>query len=146
MLLRIRNNLYKKKAFSLIELMISCMIIGVLAGLAVPAYMTQRLRAEEQKAIATLHAYAQAQKAYWFDHAGTDIDPNTYTNVIDDLTSYVRVLAGSHDDGDWSYSVTGDAASFTVLAEHLDRFGARDGLQLQIDQTGSITRIGAWPY
>ncbi len=134
-----RKILYKRHGFSLTELMITCIIIVILVGLAVPSYWTSRLRAEEQKAIAALSAFAQAQKSYWFEQS-----PNTYTNIISDLTpSYVDLPT---DDGDWVYSVTGDANTFIVLAEHKDFFGALDGLQLQIDDTGSITRIGAWPY
>ncbi|MCG2711169.1 MAG: hypothetical protein L6416_02425 [Candidatus Omnitrophica bacterium] len=120
--------------------MIACIIIGVLVSLAVPAYMTCRLRTEEQKAIATLYSFAQGQKAYWFDQ-----NPNTYTAIISNLTpSYVDV---SDDEKDWAYSITaGDAVSFTLLARHKDRFGAFDGLELTIDQDWIINRIGAWPY
>ena len=138
----------RQKAFTLIELMITCLIIVVLVSLAVPSFLTYRLRAEEQKAIATLHAYAQAQEAYWFEQPGTALEPNEYCSVIDDLRSFVDLLGSAGDnDGDWVYSTNGDATTFTVTAAHLDVFGAQDGLEMQIDQTGTVVRsAGVWPY
>ncbi|MFH1094097.1 MAG: prepilin-type N-terminal cleavage/methylation domain-containing protein [Candidatus Omnitrophota bacterium] len=139
MLLLRRKRAYNKRAFSLIELVITCLVITILVGLAVPSYMTHRLRAEEQKAVATLYAFAQAQKAFWFEQ-----NPNTYCNIFSDLSpSYVDL---ADDDGDWQYSITGDASSFTVLAQHLNLFGAIDGLSLEINEQGVIDRQGPWPY
>ncbi len=138
MLLRIRKTLDRKRAFSLIELMITCIIISVLVAMAVPSYMNARWKAEEQKAIATLYAYAQAQKAYWFDQ-----DPNTYCNIFSELVpSYVDVL---QDDGDWVYTIDGDTDTFTVEAAHLDVWGGLDTLTLEIDQDWNIDDSN-WPY
>ena len=147
MILFIKKILRGKRAFSIIELIIACIIIGVLISLAVPWFMTARLRAEEAKAMATLYAYANAQKAFWFEAQGTPSDPNTYTSEIDELMPFVDVLSASgHDDGDWRYSTTGDADTFTVTARHLNVFGAQDDLELVLHENGQVDRIGAWPY
>lgn len=139
MFLPIRKKLLGEKAFTLIELMISCLIIAVLISLAIPSFMTSRLRADEQKAVVTLHAYAQGQKSFWFDS-----DPNEYCDVISDLIpSYIDV---PEEDGDWRYYIDGDPNTFTVTAKHLDVSESEDGLELVIDQTGTITRNGDWPY
>lgn len=138
------NMVWLKQAFTMVELMVTCVIIALLIALAAPSFLRARLKAEEQKGIATLHEFAKAQTAYWFDHEGTPIDPNTYTNSIFDLTpSYVDIPT---DDGDWIYNTTGDTTSFTVTATHLDGSGTPDGLTLQIDKSGTITKGGAWPY
>lgn len=144
--MHIRAILRKKQAFSLIELVIACIVIGVLVSIAIPSYMNARFEADEAKAVATLYAYAQAQKAIWFEHQGTVADPHTYTAQITDLYAYVDVLSASgDDDGDWRYATNGDATSFTVTASHLDSFGAQDGHTLVIDQTGAIDDSN-WPY
>jgi len=143
MFVRISKRLNKKQAFTVVELMIACLILLVLVCLAVPSFMTSRLRAEEQKAMVTIHAYAQAQKAYWFNQPG---NANTYTAIIDDLNPYVDILAGNVDDGDWWYLTDGDANTFTVTAVHYDVWGNADGLELEINQNGNITRSGSWPY
>jgi prepilin-type N-terminal cleavage/methylation domain-containing protein len=131
-----------KHAFTMIELMITCVIIGALVCVAAPSYMTARLRGEEQKAVATLHEFAKAQKAYWFD------GPEIYTSNRSDLTPYLDIMGGGDDDGDWRYyfATGGGGATFTITAAHLDFWGAEDGLDLVIDQTGNITRNGSWPY
>ena len=134
-----------KHAFTVVELMITCLIIGVLVSLAVPAYMTSRLRAEEQKGITGLYAFAQAQKAFWFDRRGIPPDDYTYTGVMSDLTpSFVDM---PDDDGDWIYTIDNFTTdTFTILAQHQDRFGAiGDGITLQINEQGHITRTG-FPY
>ena len=139
MCLRNREKLYSKKAFSLIELMIACLIIAVLVGLAAPSYLAARFEAEEKKAIVTLYEYAQGQKEFWFAQ-----NPNTYASVTANLVpSFIDV---AQDDGDWTYIITGgDATTFTITAQHLDVWGAQDGLSLSIDQTGSIDDTN-WPY
>ncbi len=97
--------------------------------------------------MATIYAYANAQKAFWFEAQGTAADPNTYTNSIDALMPFVDILSASgHDDGDWEYSTAGDATTFTVTAAHLDWLGGLDGLSLVIHENGGVDRNGAWPY
>ena len=130
-----------KNAFTLIELMVACLIVSVLVGLAVPSYMNVRLRAEEQKAIVTLHAFSKAQKSFWFDHTGNIDDPHTYCSVIADLSAYVEMV---DDDGDWLYMVT-DATdtTFEIEARHQN---PTDGLDLTINHLNQIDRVGAWPY
>lgn len=141
MFLRFREKINRKRAFTIVELMITCIIIGVLLSLAIPSFMTSRLRADEQKAMATLYAYAQGQKAYWFDQPSTG---NTYTDTFSDLVpSYVDV---PQSDGDWNYSIEGDANTFTVTANHLNVFGAPDGLSLVLHENGQLERLGSWPY
>jgi len=142
----IQNILYRKRAFTLVELMITCIIIGVLVSIALPFFMTARLRAEETKAMATLYAYANAQKAFWFDAQGTATDPNTYTSQMTDLMPFVAVLSASgNDDGNWLYFINAaDTATFEIEALHQ---GA-PVVSLVLHENGVVDRLpaGGWPY
>ena len=130
-----RNRRLHVLGFTLVELLVVCLIIGVLIAIAAPNYLRARLRAEEQKAVATLYEFAKAQTAYWFDQ-----DPNAYTSNIDDLTpSYIDVTT---DDGDWTYNTAGNATTFDVTAQHTNG----DGLSVTLNKDGTITRGGNWPY
>jgi prepilin-type N-terminal cleavage/methylation domain-containing protein len=47
--------------FTLIEILITCTVIGILAGITVPTYVSRRISANEGAIVATLRAVAQAQ-------------------------------------------------------------------------------------
>jgi prepilin-type N-terminal cleavage/methylation domain-containing protein len=121
------------RGFTLVELLIACLIIGALLTIAIPGYFTFRFRAEEQKAINQLNSIYQAQKLYWFDQPESN---KTYSWWLNDLQTYVDVVA---DDGDWNYAVNnGDIDSFEAEAVHLDANGAQDGNRLRINETGTV--------
>lgn len=133
--------------FTLIELLIACIIIGVLVTIAYPSYLRARLRAERAKAIAALYAIYQCEKEYWFDIDDiTGTERQTYANLVLLDAEFPDVMGEGDEDGDWVYStVDAGANTFTIQAEHLDRFGAPDGIILQINQNGDIAELGSWP-
>lgn len=60
----------RRKGFTLIELLIVIAIIGVLVGIAIPAYKSSVRKANEAAAVSTLNAIRVAQAKYVGDHKG----------------------------------------------------------------------------
>lgn len=67
-----------KKGFTLIELLVVVLIIGVLAGAALPQYKMAVEKARVQEAVVQLKAIADAQEAYYMSNG-------KYTNDLNDL-------------------------------------------------------------
>jgi len=75
-----RNMLRSKKGFTLIELMIVVVIIGILAALAIPRFMRATTKSKQSEAKQILkqiyvmeHSYRQEKDVYWPPGGGATI-------------------------------------------------------------------------
>jgi len=71
-------NTTKRAGFTLIELMITTLLIGIMLAIAIPSFMSYQARARRSEAFANLQALARAQTTYKAErdsYFGTD---NTY--------------------------------------------------------------------
>jgi len=64
------------KAFTLVELLVVILIIGILAAIAVPQYQKAILKARLHQGVSLVESLYQAQQAYYLQHGdfATDID------------------------------------------------------------------------
>lgn len=79
-----------KRAFTLIELVITVIIIGVIAGFGMPSYTKARDRARERDALSNLELIREAVRIYI---AREDDSPPVLANIGDiNTTLYLSVL------------------------------------------------------
>jgi len=130
-----------QRGFSLVELLIVLVIIGIIAGIAIPRYMASTVKAKQTEAKGLLNqlyllerSYFQLNDEYWIPAPGVVADrDNPY--AFDTLGAEIMPSAR------YTYSITGDRDRFlvTAIAERLDDDPAID--QWEIDQTGLLRAV-----
>jgi type IV pilus assembly protein PilA len=77
----------KNKGFTLVEIMIVVVIIGLLAAMAVPAFQQVRKSSSEKAALNDLRQIAAAADQYFLDNGATQV---TVTTSL--VPTYVKAL------------------------------------------------------
>lgn len=107
------------RGFSLVELMMVVVIIGILSALALPAYMRQRLRGQAVEATEVLSRIVSAQEAYRAEF-------NSYSDASNDFT---LSGVGAHTTGSlgtWHPATgTGQRSFYTSLPASWNQLGVR---------------------
>jgi prepilin-type N-terminal cleavage/methylation domain-containing protein len=138
---RMRKRLSSNQGFSLLELLIVLVIIGILAGIAIPQYMSSTVRAKQTEAKELLHqiyllerSHFQNNDGYWIPGAAVIAGKDT-PYAFDTLG--VEIMKSAR----YTYAITGDQDHFiaTATALHLDDDPAID--KWQIDETGDLRAV-----
>ncbi|MFH2144420.1 MAG: prepilin-type N-terminal cleavage/methylation domain-containing protein [Candidatus Omnitrophota bacterium] len=131
----------KRQGFTLVELLMVVIIIGILVTLAVPNYYKSIERAKAGKAKAACDAIRKAQLQY---RAFND----TYASDIADLSDYdLPDELSDGSDGDWTYDVSSaDTAGVTITAERASGPYATSASNFfTFDQDGVFENTNAQP-
>jgi len=122
MISTINNAIAKKredgeKGFTLIELLVVILIIGVLAAIAIPAFLNQRQGAWESQVESDLKNAAIAAEQYAVDNNGSS------AGLLDTDTAATKELAdyGFNKTADVTVTVTATASEFTLIGKHAQR-------------------------
>lgn len=76
----------RRSAFTLVEIMIVVLVIGMLLNIACPAFLRARDLGQAQACVATLHNITSAKEQFALEHGAS----NSYTPVWSDISPYIR--------------------------------------------------------
>ena len=126
-----------KKGFTLIELIIVVIIIGILAAIAAPMMAGNVRRARMTEAQAALGAIRTAERLYWVEKnlfAGTVADLSNYINVSDLNGTYFDNAAYGINTTSFIITATGDSSG---AAKHADVAGYIVNMNLNTGTLGN---------
>ena len=129
------NAISGKRGFTMLELLMVVIIIGILATLAVPQYMGFIEKARAAEAISTIGAIRTAESLY-------KLETGSYTTAITSLGITIPTAGASTY---WTYNMSsaGDA-SFSVTATRTSKKAASSVVGQTIVMTWSDTTGESW--
>jgi type IV pilus assembly protein PilA len=130
MLAKLRRRAEDEKGFTLIELLVVILIIGILAAIAIPAFLNQRSKAFDAAAKSNVRTAQTAEETYATDHNGS------YTTNIADLQAIEPALKNAPVP-----SITAPSGdNYSLTATSNGPSGNADSFTLSVGTDGTVSR------
>jgi len=133
MLQQLRRRAEDEKGFTLIELLVVILIIGILAAIAIPAFLNQRNKAYDAAAKSNIRTAATAEETYATDNNGT--------YASDTLTSSdagpLATIEPSLKNQPFVTAVNNGTTGYTITATSL---GQGQDVYTYVAASGTVTR------
>jgi type IV pilus assembly protein PilA len=123
----------RESGFTMVELLVVVIIVGVLAAIAIPTFLQQRDRAYEAHAVSSIGLAAVAQQSYFTASTAS------YTTDVADLVEQGFVLGPN-----LQLATNGDANRYCVLAQD-ERGGRAFLLRSDGAEAGVMQRVARIP-
>lgn len=127
------------KGFTLVELMITIIIIGVLASVAIPLYYSNVKKAKASEADSALGTIRTAMRLFYAEYGRYPISTSfsAMTGIIDSLDIDTLDISGRYfKAGAYTYKSLSSATKFEIRAQGS---GQANNINRQMDQTGTLS-------
>jgi len=114
-LLSVNPNPAMKKAFTMFEILIVVLIVGIITAIALPNFMRSKESSLGEEANLTLKLIQDAEQFYHIEH-----DAYINSTNISDINSKLKLYIPTSESRSWDYKIiTPDAHNFTAKANRL---------------------------
>jgi len=130
-----------EKGFSLIELIITIMVIGILAGIVIPQFKSFSVRSMDAAALSDLKQMMMSQDQFWQEtikYAGIDVADKSGSSVTVDVSGDTFSTSSLSENVEIRCVTSADGSSLIIAAKHT---GSTTIVAADLDASGMIRKL-----